>query len=109
MRATLSARLVVLLGLTLAGGAGGLEPAAHAWLPHGTPQGQVEVPPPLPTPGPLTPTPVDPPSPIDPPGPIDPPHHCECPPPCHHTPEPSALLLGVLGAGLFGLCSLRRR
>ncbi|MBL8795367.1 MAG: PEP-CTERM sorting domain-containing protein [Planctomycetia bacterium] len=106
MRATLSARLVVLLGLTLAGGARGLEQAAHAWLPPVNPQGEVEEPPPLPNPGPLTPTPVL------PPNPIDPPHkcHCECPPPpCHHTPEPSALLLGVLGAGLFGLCSLRRR
>ena len=98
MRATLSARLVVLVSLAMVGAAGWFVPTAQAWLPGGDPQGQVEVPPP-------------PPGPLPDPDPIDPPCQCpqEPPPPCHDTPEPSALLLGVVGAGLFGLCSLRRR
>jgi len=99
MRATLSAWLVVLVGLAMVGTAGWFVPAAQAWLPGGDPQAQVEVPPPLPNPGPLpAPNPIDPPCKCSPP-----------PPPCHETPEPSALLLGVVGVGLFGLCSLRRR
>lgn len=99
MRATLSALLV---GLALVGGTGWYVPTAQAWLPGGEPQ--VVVPPPLPDPDPLPD-----------PGPVDPPTKCHChchcpkdPPPCHETPEPSAWLLGVVGAGLLGLRSLRR-
>jgi hypothetical protein len=69
-------------------------PAAYAWLPSDPPPNPV-VPPPVPTP---TPVPV--PLPVPPP-PVT--------PPCHNMPEPSSLVLGLLGAGTLGVRYLRRR
>jgi len=97
MRGTLSAFLAALLCLVLTSG------GARAWLPDDPPP----VPPqPNPVPNP-TPDPDPVPPPVEPP-PTTPPHHHHCCD-CHDTPEPSTLLLGVLGGGLVGLTVFRRK
>jgi hypothetical protein len=73
-----------------------------------------EVTPPAPPPVPPTnsstppPPPQPPPNPPSPP-PSGPPPGPPTPPPPHNTPEPATLVSALLGAGVLGLFTLRRR
>ena len=83
----LCAVVVLLMCLGIIGGL----PVAQAWLPSDPPP-DPQVPPPLPPP----------PTPHPTPDPVPPPPHCQ------ETPEPSTLVLGLIGAGVLGL-GMRRR